>query len=56
MTRPKTLDLLIDARADPTIEDDRRRDAIEIAQARRLPENIIERLAGLKPSRRPARA
>jgi hypothetical protein len=36
--------LLIDAGADPTIMDDQGRDAVDIAQARRLPKTFIDRL------------
>jgi ankyrin repeat protein len=49
LQRLKTLDLLIMAGADPTIGDDRGRDAVEIARARRLPAPFIERLAALVP-------
>jgi ankyrin repeat protein len=42
--RLKTLALLIAAGADPSIEDDRGRDAVEIAKARRLPKDVIARL------------
>src|SRR5437016_6101644 len=48
--RLKTLDLLIKAGADPAIKDDRRRDAVEIANARRLPKDVIARLERLRPS------
>jgi ankyrin repeat protein len=48
LQRLKALDLLIEAGADPTITDDRGRDALEIALARRLPKEFIERLAVLK--------
>lgn len=47
LQRLKTLDLLITAGADPTIVDDRGRDAVEIARARRLPGPFVERLAAL---------
>jgi ankyrin repeat protein len=56
LKRVKTLDLLIDAGADPTIADDRGRNALDIAQARRLPEAVIERLAQLKRRLRGAAA
>jgi hypothetical protein len=46
--RLKTLDLLIKAGADPSIKDDRGRDAMEIAKARRLPKDVIARLEKLK--------
>ena len=42
--RLKTLDLLIAAGADPSIKDDRGRDAVDIAKARRLPKDVIARL------------
>lgn len=45
--RLKTLDLLIKAGADPSIKDDRRRDAVDIAKARRLPKDVIARLEQL---------
>jgi len=48
LKRLKTLDLLIEAGADPTIADDKGRDAIDIAQARRLPKNLIDRLVDAK--------
>jgi ankyrin repeat protein len=44
LKRLKTLDLLIAAGADPTIMDDQGRDAVDIAQARRLPKDFIDRL------------
>ena len=47
LQRLKTLDLLIKAGADPRITDDRGRDAIEIAKARRLPKEMIVRLEKL---------
>jgi hypothetical protein len=43
-----TLDLLIAAGADPSIKDDRGRDAIAIAKARRLPKDVIARLEKLR--------
>src|SRR5262245_15112053 len=46
--RLKTLELLIKARADPRIRDDRGRDAVDIAKARRLPMDVIARLERLK--------
>jgi uncharacterized protein len=46
--RFKTLDLLIAAGADPRIKDDRGRDAVEIAQARRLPKTVIGRMETLR--------
>jgi ankyrin repeat protein len=48
LKRLKTLDLLIEAGADPTIVDDKGRDAIDIARARRLPKNLVDRLADSK--------
>ena len=48
LKRLKTLDLLIEAGADPTIMDDKGRDAVDIARARRLPKNLIDRLADSK--------
>ncbi|TMJ01243.1 MAG: ankyrin repeat domain-containing protein [Alphaproteobacteria bacterium] len=42
--RLKTLDLLIKAGANPTITDNRGRDAVHIARARRLPKDVIARL------------
>ena len=47
LQRLKTLDVLIEAGADPTIADDRGRDAVDIARARRLPWSVIERLDAL---------
>jgi ankyrin repeat protein len=48
LKRLKTLDLLIEAGANPSITDDKGRDAIDIARARRLPETLIDRLADSK--------
>jgi len=48
--RLKTLDLLIKAGADPSIQDARGRDAVSIAKARRLPKDVIARLEKLKAS------
>jgi ankyrin repeat protein len=48
LQRLKTLKLLIAAGADPRIRDPRGRDALDIARARRLPKDIIARLAALK--------
>lgn len=48
LKRLKTLDLLIEAGADPTIADDRGRDVVAIAQARRLPKSVVDRLVDLK--------
>jgi uncharacterized protein len=50
LKRLKTLDLLIEAGADPTVADDRGRDAVDIAKARGLPKRFIDRLAALKGS------
>jgi ankyrin repeat protein len=51
LKRLKTLDLLIEAGADPTIADYHGRDAVEIARARRLPKSFIDRLSDLKHRR-----
>jgi ankyrin repeat protein len=48
LRRLKTLDLLIVAGADPTIPDRQGRDAVDIAKARRLPKDVVSRLADLK--------
>jgi uncharacterized protein len=48
LRRLKTLGLLIEAGADPTIPDQQGRDAIAIAQARRLPKELVSRLVDLK--------
>jgi uncharacterized protein len=48
LKRLKTLDLLIEAGANPAIVDDKGRDAVDIARARRLPKNLIDRLADSK--------
>ena len=50
LQRLKTLDLLIRAGADPAIKDDRGRDAVDIAKARRLPRDLIARLEKLRAS------
>jgi uncharacterized protein len=50
LQRLKTLDLLIAAGADPSIKDDRGRDAVEIAKARRLPKDVIAKLEKLRAS------
>jgi ankyrin repeat protein len=47
LKRLKTLDLLIAAGADPRVPDSRGRDALAIAHARRLPNEIIDGLAEL---------
>ncbi|CCE07120.1 hypothetical protein BRAS3843_1970004 [Bradyrhizobium sp. STM 3843] len=52
LRRLKTLELLIKAGADPSIKDDRGRDALEIAKARRLPEDVTTRLERLRASSR----
>jgi ankyrin repeat protein len=44
LKRLKTLSLMLDAGADPAISDDRGRDAVAIARARRLPKEIVARL------------
>jgi hypothetical protein len=48
LQRLKTLRLLIEAGADPSIRDPRGRDAVEIAKARRLPQEVIGRLIELR--------
>jgi uncharacterized protein len=48
LRRLATLSLLIDAGADPSIPDPSGRDSIAIARARRLPEEIIERMVSLQ--------
>lgn len=48
LKRLKTLALLIEAGADPSIKDPKGRDAIDIARARRLPKDVIARLVALK--------
>jgi uncharacterized protein len=50
LKRLKALELLLDAGADPTIADDRGRDVLAIAQARRLPKSVIDRLADARRS------
>jgi ankyrin repeat protein len=52
LRRLKTLSLLIDAGADPTIADDHGRDAVAIAKARRLPNEIVARLESLAGAHR----
>jgi ankyrin repeat protein len=47
LKRLKTLSLLIDAGANPSIADPRGRDTVHIARERRLPQEIIERLESL---------
>ena len=56
LQRLKTLDLLIDAGADPRITDRRGRDAVDIARARRLPKDLIARLVDLKRRQTTAKA
>jgi ankyrin repeat protein len=51
LRRLNVLPLLIEAGADPSIKDPRGRDAVDIARARRLPKDIVERLASLKSRR-----
>jgi ankyrin repeat protein len=46
LKRLKTLGLLIKAGADPCIRDDRGRNALAIARARRLPKKFIDLLTG----------
>jgi ankyrin repeat protein len=46
--RLKTLDMLIKAGADPSLQDARGRDAVNIARARRLPKDVIARLEKLR--------
>ena len=48
LQRLKTLALLIEAGADPTIVDSRGRDALDIAKTRRLPPDILDSLAEAK--------
>jgi uncharacterized protein len=48
LKRLKTLDLLIQAGADPGIKDPRGRNAIDIGRARNLPRESIERLTNAK--------
>jgi ankyrin repeat protein len=48
LQRLKTLSQLIDAGADPSVADFNERDAVDIARARRLPKELIERLEALK--------
>ena len=48
LKRLKTLHLLIEAGADPTIADNQGRDALDVAQARRLPKRVIDLLADSK--------
>lgn len=50
LQRLKTLALLIEAGANPAIADFKGRDAVDIARARRLPEDLIGRLERLKQS------
>src|SRR5207249_4926006 len=56
LKRLRTLDLLIEAGADPAIAGSHGRDAIEIARARRLPKSAIERLVDLKGRGKPQAA
>jgi len=48
LQRLKILALMLAAGADPPIADDRGRDAVEIARARRLPKDIVARLEQAK--------
>jgi ankyrin repeat protein len=48
LKRLKTLELLIEAGANSSIADFKGRDAVDIALARRLPEQLINRLEGLR--------
>jgi ankyrin repeat protein len=48
LKRLKTLNLLIGAGADSGIADRKGRDAVDIARARRLPKDIVDRLAGVR--------
>lgn len=52
LKRLKTLELLIKAGADPGIRDDRGRNALDIARARRLPKKFIDLLTGALAQRR----
>ncbi len=47
LQRLKALRLLIDAGADPAVKDPRGRDTVDIARARQLPKDVIERLEEL---------
>jgi ankyrin repeat protein len=49
LKRLKTLDLLIKAGADPSITDNHGRNAVDIARARHLPKDFLDRLTHLKP-------
>ena len=49
LKRLKTLDLLIKAGADPSITDNHGRNAVDIARARHLPKDFLDRLTQLKP-------
>jgi uncharacterized protein len=51
LQRLKTLALLMQAGADPSIPDLKGRDAVDIARARRLPEELIQRLERLARSK-----
>jgi uncharacterized protein len=55
LKRLKTLDLLIDAGADPSITDRHGCSAEDIARARHLPRDFIDRLRHLKPGANPQR-
>jgi uncharacterized protein len=56
LKRLATLSLLIDAGADPSIEDSRGRDSVAIAQQRKLPAEVIGKLIALKQRKRGKRA
>lgn len=56
LKRLKTLVLLIEAGADPAVADEKGRDAIDIARARRLPKHLIDRLVDSKQHIHPANA
>ncbi|WP_323121285.1 ankyrin repeat domain-containing protein [Burkholderia alba] len=52
LQRLATLDLLIEAGADPSIPDSAGRDSVAIARARKLPQDVIERMASLQQRKR----
>jgi len=56
LQRLKALVVLIEAGADPAIEDAKGRDAIDIARARQLPKDVIARLEELRLRIHPASA
>lgn len=53
LKRLKTLELLIEAGANSSIADLKGRDAVDIAQARHLPEQLIHRLERLRRTSQP---